>query len=138
MPLNGRQMLPREAAKILWNEGWLNAENLMIMVATAMGESNLFVKAFNFNPPTSSMPKGSYDWGWLQLNDGGKQGQEQEEFKVMAFDPVKAAKFARPMYEKRQFSPWYAYKNGAWEKFIPQATMGVANMLREKYEVTLL
>lgn len=131
-------MLSREASKILWDAGWLNAENLMIMVAVAWAESNLFTKAWNFNPPTSSMPKGSYDWGWLQLNDGGRQGEEQTKFKAMAFDPVRATAFARPMYEARSFSPWYAYKNGAWEKFIPQASRGVANMLRAKYSVPFL
>ena len=138
MPLEGARMKPRAAALLLWNEGWLNAENLMIMVAVAMAESQLFTKAWNFNPPTSRNPKGSYDWGWLQLNDGGLQGAEQEKFKAMACDPVKATQHARPMYEQRQFQPWAAYNSGAWEEYIPEASVGVANMLREKWGVTLL
>lgn len=135
MPLDGKQWLARDVAKLLWDNGWLNAENLMIMVAVLQAESALFEKAWNFNPPTSTFPKGSYDRGIFQLNDQGKQGAEQTAFRDMAYDPYKAVKVARPMYEKRSFSPWYAYKNGAWEKFIPQATVAVCNMLRVMHGV---
>lgn len=138
MPLEGRQMLPREAAALLWNAGWVNAENLMIMVCVAMAESALFTKAYNYNPPTTALPNGSYDWGYLQLNDGGVHGSDLDTFKHMAFDPVQATLHARKMYVERSFSPWVAYKNHSWEKFIPQASVGVCNMLREKYNVPTL
>lgn len=138
MPLEGKQLLPREVALLLWNAGWTNADNLMIMLATSMAESALFTQAWNFNPPTERMPNGSYDWGLYQLNDGGKTGAEQASFKIMAFDPVKATAKAREMYDARKFQPWYAYTNGSWEKFIIQATTGVANMLRLKHDVKTL
>jgi hypothetical protein len=138
MPLEGPQLLPREIAKLLWDGGWRDADNIMIMAAIVQAESALFVRAWNFNPPTSSSPKGSYDWGLYQLNDGGVTGNEQETFKAIAFDPVLATKQARKLYEARKFQPWVAYANGSYKKFIPQATKGVANMLRLKHDIKVL
>jgi hypothetical protein len=132
MPLEGRQLLPRDVAELLWEEGWTNADNLMIMLAVSMAESALFTEAWNLNS------NGSYDWGLYQLNDGGKTGKEQEVFKTMACDPATATKSARKLYEARKFQPWVAYANRSWEKFIPQATVGVANMLRLKHGVKVL
>lgn len=132
MPLEGQQLKPREVALLLWNAGWKDADNLMTMVAVAMAESALFTEAWNLNT------NGSHDWGLYQLNDGGKTGVELEKFQAMAFDPVKATAWAREMYVSRKFQPWVAYANKSWEKYIIQATTGVANMLRLKHGVKTL
>jgi hypothetical protein len=138
MPLAGSQLKPRMVATLLWDEGWVNAENLMIMVAVTGAESNYFTEAYNHNPPTEQFPNGTTDWGLYQLNDGGKTGQALQDFKSMAFDPLEATHYARQLYVNRSFSPWVAYKNGSWENFIPQATVAICNMLRERYDVPLL
>ena len=140
MPLAGTQLKPRKVAELLWMDGlgWVNAENLMIMVAVTGAESNFFTEAYNHNPPTTQFPNGTWDWGMYQLNDQGKTGKAQEDFKALAFDPESATELARELYVHRMFSPWVAYKNGTWEKFIPQASVAVCNMLRERYDVPLL
>jgi len=138
MPLAGEQLKPRQVALLLWDEGWVNAENLMTMVAVTYAESNHFTKAWNHNPPTKDFPNGTTDWGYLQLNDSGKTGTALEEFKKMAFDPKEATHFARKMYEDRWFQPWAAYNSKAWEHFIYLASKGVANMLNEKWHATLI
>jgi len=138
MPLAGRQLKPRQVALLLWDEGWVNAENLMTMVAVLYAESNHFTEAWNPNLPTKEFPNGTVDWGYMQLNDEGRQGAEQEKFKKMAFDPVAATKVGRKMYEERSFQPWVAYNSKAWEHFIYLASKGVANMLNEKWHATLI
>lgn len=132
MPLNGRQMKPREVAKLLFEAGWVQAENLMKMLATAYAESNLYTEAYHHND------NGSTDWGYLQLNDGKKTGGTLDDFKEMAFDPVRATAYARGLYEARGFQPWVAYNTGAYKQYVAQSTMGIANFLREKYGVPLL
>jgi hypothetical protein len=56
----------------------------------------------------------------------------------MACDPQQAITYAREMYVRRKFQPWAAYNSGAWKSKIPRATVGVANMLRERYGVPLI
>jgi hypothetical protein len=138
MPLEGQQLLPREIVKLLWDGGWRDADNIMIMAAITQAESALFTEAWNYNPPTRSLPKGSYDWGLYQLNDGGVTGADQEAFKAIAFNPPLATKQARKLYEARHFQPWVAYANKSYEKFIPQASKGLANMLRLKHDIKVL
>lgn len=132
MPLSGRQMKPREVAKLMFDAGWVQAENLLKMLCTAYAESNLYTEAFHVNDNNTT------DWGYLQLNDGGRTGQALEDFKAMAFDPFLATAHAREMYLTRSFQPWVAFNTGAWQTFIPQGTLGIANFLRERYDVPLL
>ena len=124
MPLDGTQMKPRDVARLLWDNGWVNADNLMVMLATCQAESALFTKAWNLNT------NGSYDFGIFQLNSGTRKGDELEKFMAMAYDPKQAVKVARSLYNERKFQPWYAYSNGAYKAYIPQACLGVQNMLR--------
>jgi hypothetical protein len=132
MPLGGVALKPRFVAKLMFDAGWSDAVNLMKMVAVADAESNLYTEAYHAND------NGTTDWGYLQLNDGGVEGQELEAFKVMAFDPVTATAHARLMFERRKFQPWVAYTSGAWKEHVARASVGVANFLRERYGVPLL
>ena len=127
MPLEGTQLLPRDVAQLLFDAGWVQAENLLKMIATADAESNLYSEAYHINND------GTTDWGYLQLNDGGKTGAELDDFKAMAFDPVRATAYARGLYVARGFQPWVAYNSGAWTAHIARAARAIENMFRVKY-----
>ena len=124
MPLDGQQLKPRDVARLLWDNGWVNADNLMVMLAVCQAESALFTEAWNLNT------NGSYDYGIFQLNSAKLQGSQLDAFREMAFDPKQAVLRARSLYNERKFQPWYAYQNGAYKAYIPQACLGVQNMLR--------
>jgi len=127
MPLEGKRWLPRDIAKLLWDAGWLNAQNLAIMVAVTLAESAGFEEAWNLNAD------GSHDWGLFQLNDQKKTGQALEDFKAKALDPAQAVLIARELYDNRQFQPWAAYKNQSYKQFLPSGCYAVMNMLREEF-----
>lgn len=147
-------MLPRDAAKLLYNAGWSGLDNLFKMLATAMAESNLYPKAFHWNDPADGFD-GSTDWGWLQLNDGNEGGTAPKtdssgdaipDPKVVTFaneamDPATAATMARKLWmtptspggATRGIQPWAAYTSGAWKKYMAPAATGVRNMLADIY-----
>lgn len=157
MPLAGTPLLPRKVARILLDLGWTNVENLALMLATFMAESNLYTQAYHYNAPADG-GDGSTDWGPCQLNDGNKGGlppkvvdgkpvpqaggsksvADLDAFVAMATDPERCFAHAREMYDERGFQPWYAgphYVHAAgtgWKKWYPAAVGGVRNMLLEK------
>jgi hypothetical protein len=158
MPLLGRAIPPREAAKLMKDAGWTNVENLLRMLATADAESNLYEWAFHWNDPAEG-GDGTTDWGYLQLNDQNKGGKspivdangkpqpvaggsltlsQVATFAAIALDAKSATTVGRKLYEARGFYPWVAYTSGAWEKKIDRASKGIANMLREEYGVGLI
>jgi hypothetical protein len=141
----------------MFDAGWIGAENLVKILATAAAESDLYTGAFHYNEG-GPMP-GSTDWGPYQLNDGNIGGKppvigadgmphpvaggskslaEVQAFAKMACDPVEATKHARAMFEARGFQPWVAYNSGAWKNKIALATLGVCNMFREMWGAPLL
>jgi hypothetical protein len=127
MPLGDVPPLrPRDACRILFDAGWSNAENLLKMLCTAAAESDLYPEAYHVNDD------GTTDWGWLQLNDQGKTGLALDDFKAIAFDPIKAAAYARRMYDSRGFEPWVAYTSGAWKKKLVLGCVAVCNFLAVK------
>jgi hypothetical protein len=130
MPTGDKPPLrPRDAARILFDAGWVQGENWLKMLCTAAAESDLYPEAFHVND------NGTTDWGWLQLNDQGKKGKELEDFKAMAFDPVAAAAHARVMYVERGFQPWVAYNSGAWTKKLTLGCVGLCNSLAVKFGI---
>lgn len=131
MPLAGTQLTHAEAAKYLYDAGWHDAVKLSEMVATGHAESGLWTEAYHVNN------NGTTDWGFLQLNDGGKTGTELENFKAMAFDPAKASAYARKLYSVRGFQPWVAYTTGAYKQYMPQATRGIMNMVRIMFNIPI-
>ncbi len=138
--LAGRQMLPREVAKLCHDNGWHSYDRLVTMVAIVGAESLRFTEAVG--GPNSN---GSSDWGIFQLNSDHAQtlGMDEERFKAIAFNPVEAVKYARALYvwgsilpdssEAYTFRPWYAGPDGnkSYEKHLPGALTGVANMYAE-------
>jgi hypothetical protein len=154
MPLGSAPpLLPRAAAKLLYNSGWVGLDNLFKMLATAQAESNLYPKAWHWNDPASGYD-GSTDWGWLQLNDGNKGGAKPkvdingdaipdpkvEAFAKMAMTPALAAAQARKLWDTptgpgriRGIQPWAAYASGAWKKYMAPSATGIRNFLADKY-----
>lgn len=122
-PLSGREWHPRDVARLLWDHGWVNANNLMVMTAVIGAESDYYEGAYHVNDD------GSTDWGLFELNDQKRKGPALEDFKAKALDATKAVVIARQLYVDRGFQPWAAYSNGSYEKFIPRACIAVANML---------
>lgn len=153
MPLAGQALLPRKVSRILYDLGWVNADNHALMLATFMAESNLYTHAYHYNSPADG-GDGSCDWGPCQLNDGNKGGlppkivnglpvsqaptQAKRDFAVMACDPERCFAHAREMYEARSFQPWYAgpsypHADGTgWKRWYTTATAGMRNMLHER------
>jgi hypothetical protein len=142
-------MLPRDAARLLYDNGWLNVENLCKMLCTVFAESSLWSHAWHYNDPKDG-GDGSTDWGIFQLNDGNHGGKSPvsgpdglprpiaggvktlaavEAFAKVACDPEQAVLKARALYDDRGFQPWAAYNSGAWKKYGPDATYAIRNML---------
>lgn len=157
MPLAGTPVLPRKFARLLFDHGWLNVENISKMVATCMAESDLYTHSWHYNSPNEG-GDGSTDWGVFQLNDGNKGGRtpvsgpdglpmpqaggvkslaDVMAFRDMACDPERAVVVARDLYARRGFQPWVAYNSGAWKKKAPTATYAVRNMLHEIWGLPL-
>lgn len=148
-------MLPRDAARLLYDHGWVNTLNLPKMLATIIAESDLFTHAWHYNDPHPSDPKlkpgdGSTDWGIFQLNDGNKGGlrpdtdangmpqpvpggsksvAEVRAFAMTACDPAKAVLVARDLYDRRGFQPWAAYGGERYKSKLDDATYAQRNML---------
>lgn len=158
MPLAGHRILSRRITKRLYEGGWTTAENLMKMVAIVLAESAGYEHAWNYNDPEDG-GDGSVDLGLFMLNDGNRGGNpphvdstgkpypseggiksvaEREEFYAMALNATEAQVVARDLYVRRSFQPWAAYNNGAWERHIEQATIGLCNYFREKFGKPLL
>jgi hypothetical protein len=134
-------MLPRDAARLLYDAGWVQVENLTKMLCTVLAESSLFPAAWHWNDPKDG-GDGSTDWGIFQLNDGNKGGvapqvingmpvpvAKVKAFAEAALDPERAVLKARALYDARGFQPWAAYNRGAWKSYGPTATAGIRNML---------
>lgn len=157
MPIAGTPLLGRKAARMLWERGWVNYENLAKFLATLMAESDLYSHAWHYNSPIDG-GDGSTDWGVCQLNDGNKGGRspisgsdglpqpvaggskplaEVQAFARLACDPPRAFNRAREMYNLRGFQPWYAspyYPHDAgtaWKRKFTLATAYCRNMLHE-------
>ena len=142
-------MIPRDAARLLYDAGWVQVQNLTVMLCTVIAESSLYTGAYHYNDPKDG-GDGSCDLGIFQLNDGNKDGrapqigadglpypspggtktvEERAAFYKMALNPETAVVKARSLYEARKFQPWAAYNSGAWRKYGPTATAGIRNML---------
>jgi uncharacterized protein YegP (UPF0339 family) len=127
--LSGDRLVPREVARLNFNEGWTEYEKLVDMTAVVFAESAGYVEAVA--GPTRY---GSYKYG-LYLLDAAQDGSvSEEEFKAMAFDPVRAAEVARQLYVSAGYSfrPWVSHANGAYKNHLLAATLGVANFWAER------
>lgn len=119
----GKHFLPRELAKLCYQAGWTDAKRLAVAVAVCIAESNGYEHRTNHNPD------GSIDRGLWQINDRAYPNVTDE----MAFDAVKATRFARQIYVGRnnQFTAWSAFNNGQYkgERALGYACTGVGNFL---------
>jgi hypothetical protein len=123
----GTHLLPRDLAKLNYEAGWTDANQLLISIAVEIAEGNGYVTATHVNPD------GSIDRGLWQINDKAHPDVTDAD----AFDPVKATAWARKIYVDRghTFNAWSAYMNGAWRgpQALGYAFDGVANYLRIKH-----
>lgn len=130
--LNGTQWLPRDVARLLYDHGWREPQNLVLMVATIGGESDYYDQAVG-----DRHADGTIDLGMFQLSSihAKELGLNEEQFTAKAFDPEWAAVFARTLWNKDKqnggtgFGPWYAYSNESYKRHLKGAIVGVANML---------
>lgn len=130
--LFGRQLLPREVAKVNYDAGWTDVINNVRMGATVTAESGRYsaaVGAVNVN--------GSQDWGMYQVNNRHHSFfgyADQEDFYRDCVLPEMAAHFARVLFlADRQaggtgFGPWFAYGSQNYHDALPAACGGCANM----------
>lgn len=131
--LAGDLLLPREVAKLLYENNWRDVDRLIDLTATVYAESAGYTEAVG-----GPNPNGTYDFGLFQLNSAHAGSMSQAEFKALAFDPARAAVFARKLYVNANYTlrPWYGYTNGSYKRHLPKAIVGVANMLAERREIT--
>lgn len=96
MSLAGRRLLPREAAKLLYLNGWVNVLKLVEALATMKQESQFYSEAIG--GPNAN---GSLDFGWCQINSGHHSDfgySDVDAFKQACFRPETCAEFARSLY----------------------------------------
>jgi lysozyme-like protein len=128
MSLAGRRWLPREIVELCWKAGWRDL-NLLIMVACVLQESEGYAEAVG--GPNSD---GSYDLGIFQLTDSNSKVTKE-----IAFDPNRAVKIARELFEERGFQPWVAFKTerylqkGPGKDYMLRSIEGVRNYWRVRY-----
>jgi hypothetical protein len=122
--LAGRRWLPRELAKLLWDNGWRD-KNLIEMIATLLQESEGYQEAVG-----GPNPNGSYDYGIFQLNSANPRVSKE-----LAFDPYRAVKIARDLFLERGFQPWYGHTTGRYKEkdYLQRAIDGVRNYWRVRY-----
>lgn len=128
MSLAGQRLLPRDIADLLYVAGWADVLRLPVMVAVCQQESQFWTEAVG-----GPNPDGSFDYGFAQINSAHWQlfgYQSPDAFKQACFDPPTCAKFARKLYVSagNKFTPWVAFTSGAYEKYLGNAVVGVANM----------
>jgi hypothetical protein len=122
--LSGTKLAPKSVAQLVYDTGWIDLEKLVIMVATIGAESLFYTEAVN-----EENPNGTIDYGLCQINsvhfDSGRFDFEKR------FDPTYNVRCARDLYVSSSytFNPWYAYKNGAYKKFLNNGAAGSANFM---------
>src|SRR6185312_7194073 len=105
MPLEGKQLLPREVAALARDHGWRDSENWPVIVAVCFAESAGYDRAFHDNPD------GTRDVGLLQINI--PQAKIGTQFEEDLYDHDNNFAAGRKLYEARGFQPWVAHANGA-------------------------
>jgi hypothetical protein len=111
MPLAGRQLSGAEVAELCYEAGWRRTKRLMTIVAIARAESGWYEKAWNPDDPSG----GSY--GLLQVNL--IHGDKIEDL----YDAQYNVRAAFKIYKRAgyRFTPWGAYTNRSYLKFLPLA-----------------
>lgn len=131
--LKGKQWLPRDVAKLLYDTGWKEPRNLALMVATVGGESDYYSEAEGDQHPDGTIDEGMFQLSSIHMQAWGFDSLAS--FKTMAYDPTKAVSYARTLWETDKmnggtgFGPWYAFSDGGYKRHLKGAIIGVANML---------
>lgn len=96
--------------------------SLVTAVAIGMAESGCKADATNANGPTDGCPGGSKDRGLWQINSCYHPGVTDE----CAYDPDCNAQSALDISKGgTDWSPWSAYKNGAYKQWLDEAQAAV-------------
>jgi len=131
--LFGKLWLPREVSKLLYDNGWTDAENNVKMNATVYSESGRYAAAVG-----SVNSDGSQDWGMFQLNNrhyllfGYK---DEQSFYDDCIIPERAAPLARKLWKidlkngGTGFGPWFGFGSDNYKKGLPSSCGGLANMV---------
>ena len=134
--LVGRQLKPRELAAIFHRVGF-RGEDLIIMVATCLSESQGYSEAYHDNVENGKLL--SRDVGIGQINIPRRMLGTRYEFKLNW--PIFNARVCFDYYKDRGFRPWHGFTRGlatdpkAKGRYIHRAIEGVANFYAEKYKL---
>lgn len=134
----GRRFLPREIAKLCYEAGWTNAENLCIAVAVCLAESNGYEHRWHDNTVTDKDGKVkvvSRDRGLWMINDVSHADVSDDR----AYDAIEATHIARRLYNAHGFQPWSSFGNKQYRgaHALGYAFDGISNMLRLRNGVPL-
>jgi hypothetical protein len=159
MPLEGKQIQPRDLAELAHNQGW-HGLDLVRMVATILSESQGYVAAYHDNLDSGGAVV-SRDCGLAQINIAGRLIGSDEESKLRS-DPVYNLQRAWELFTAawtggttRRFQPWAGYTSGwamfpewyiwsqtdlVWKptgRYLHRATRGVGNFYARELGVDL-
>jgi hypothetical protein len=128
--LLGSQVQPREIARLCYEQGWKDAQELVSAVSVCLAESQGYDRAFNDNVREGVVV--SRDVGMFQINiDFADCGTAVEE---RLYDHEENVKAAWALYSRRGFQPWVAFNTGVClhDSYIGRAVVGVANFLGDE------
>jgi hypothetical protein len=120
MPVGGRKLSIEEALALCYAVGF-KGEKLLTAVAVMTAESGRFVEAYNINVQKDGDT--SLDRGLFQINTLHRSLGMADSFKA-----APNAQFAHTLSNGGDnFSPWSAFKSGAYEQYVND----VRNVRRE-------
>lgn len=135
--LDGLQLDPRAVAAAAYAAGpkWKDADVLAMATMVSLAESLGYLRAYcdNFKDNADgTRTLLSRDCGIWQINILAKfVGTKTEED---LYDPVKNARAAYALYDRRKWQPWVAFDTGVCfhDPYLQRGVLGVMNFLAEK------
>jgi Lysozyme like domain len=122
--LLGKQWEPRALARLIYEEGWNDAFELLTSLQVCLAESQGYDHAIHVNL------NGTQDRGVWQLNSIHAEITDE-----IAYDPVQATVYAFRLFAARKgWEDWAAYTTGVFlhDSYVGRAARGMANYLGEE------
>ena len=100
--LRGKQLQPKDIARLCHGQGWIGAADLVTAVAVCLSESQGYMRAFNDNVVDGEIK--SRDCGLFQINIAADRIGSDEEERLFADANYNVAR-AWDLWERRGFQP---------------------------------
>lgn len=132
--LLGVQMQARKIAKLAYDVGIMDAQELVTAVAVCLAESQGFDRAYNDNMNDQDQVT-SRDVGLWQINIPATQIGSQAEEDL--YDRENNAQAMYALYTRRGWQPWAAFNSDVYlhDTYVRRAALAVQNYLAEQLVV---